>query len=231
MSRFQFQPLTEAVAGVAREGRLSLVAADGAAVPGGRLRLHLGPRIIGGRYFRAFIDRGDGQAPRRLLQGLYNDGPYPGQNWIEVFDVDVPEELAGVDGWEGRLEGYLRPLAGVIPDGGHLMIEYEKPAWRTTQLGLLAGIPPVATAMGALLFDLGAGDSFKDWYFPEGGQEGGRKLQGNKAHSAEQRKEMWGKRAAELRRFLDAPSQGDGATDARARAEARRLLAELRDPA
>jgi hypothetical protein len=156
-----------------------LAPADGAAVPGGALEIWLGPKKVGGRYFRGDITVGE--SARRFLQGLYNKGPYPGMNWIEIFDVDLPEELAGASDWESRLAGYLRPLADAIPAGGHLMIEYEKPMWRSTFSGLLAGVPPGETPLGRLLSEVGCGSSFKDWYFPEGGQEGGRKLQGNKA--------------------------------------------------
>jgi hypothetical protein len=107
------------------------------------------------------------------------------------------------------------------------MVDYETNLWRTTQVGLLAGIPPLATPLGALLFEVGCGDSFKDWYFPEGGQEGGRKLQGNKAAGADEAREMARKRAAELRLFLSAPTRGDPTTDARARHDAARILEAL----
>jgi hypothetical protein len=208
------------------EGRLLLAAIDGAEVPGGRLQVHLGPRRIGGQYARVELELGGGS--RRFLQALFNDGPYPGQNWVEVFDLDLPPALQGQDGWEARLAPYLGPVGAAIPPGGHLMVEYDKDLWRTTQSGLLAGIPPLATPLGALLFAVGCGDSFKDWYFPEGGQEGGPKLQGNKALTTDQALETARKRATELRSFLAAPPRGDPATDARARADATGILAELR---
>jgi len=219
VSRFEFAPAKEAAPDH------PLAGIDGARVPGGRLAVSLGPRIVGGRYFRLAI--GDGDRASRFVQGLYNAGGYPGQNWAEVFDIDPPDGVSHGDGWELKLKPYLEPLAGLIPPGGHLMIEYEKPEWRSTQLGLLAGIPPLATPMGELLFELDCGDSFKDWYFPEGGQEGGRKLQGNKAYSAEQREEFRAKRAAELRKFLEGPTRGAHDLDAAARAAARRVLKSL----
>ena len=75
--------------------------------------------------------------------------------------------------------------------------------------------------------EIGSGDSFKDWYFPEGGQEGGRKLQGNKAYTAEQAREMAAKRAAELQRFLAAPPRGAAEIEARARRDAEEVLRAL----
>ena len=108
------------------------------------------------------------------------------------------------------------------------MVEYESPMWSETQLGLLAGIPPLATPLGALLHDVGSGDSFKDWYFPEGGQEGGRKLQGNRAFTDEQGREMAAQRAAELESFLSGPPRGPAEMDARARATAGPILERLK---
>jgi len=185
----------------------------------------LGPRIVGKRYFRVLIGGSTGAG--RFLEALYNDGPYPGQNWVEIFDLERPPGLDDIDELGFALVPYLRPVADAIPPGGHLMAEYEKPDWHTTQRGLLAGVPPVATPLGALLFDLGVGDSFKDWYFPEGGMEGNRKLQGNRAYTEDQRLEMRALRAAELHRFLAAPRHAPVEIDARARADAVRLLATI----
>lgn len=222
--RFRFARATESEL-AAGEGRLRLTAVDGAQVPGGRLQLHLGPKKIGGRHARIELER-DGR-PRRFLQALFNDGPYPGQNWIEVFDVDLPAGMNTAGAWERELVPYLRPLATAIPPGGHLTVEYEQSLWQDTQGGLLAGIPPLATPLGALLFDAGSGDSFKDWYFPEGGQEGGRKLQGNKAYTDEQASEMAARRATELQAFLAGPNRGSPEMNARAREDATRILAAL----
>ena len=230
MSPFEFVPLAAipATVRVGRgEGRLNLAAIDGAAVPGGRLRVLLGPRIVGKRYFRLQLDGDDG--PRRFVEALYNDGLYPGQNWIEIYDMERPAPLAGEEHFAPALAPYLRPVADAIPAGGHLMAEYEKLDWHTTQRGLLAGIPPVATPLGALLFDLGVGDSFKDWYFPEGGMEGNRKLQGNRAYTDEQRAEMASKRATEVIEFLAGPQRAPAEIDARAREDAARVLESLRE--
>jgi hypothetical protein len=228
VSPFQFQPLADLPVAERQgrgEGRLNLAAFDGAEVPGGRLRVLLGPKIVGKRYFRLQLDGDAG--PERFIEALYNDGPYPGQNWVEVYDLDRPGALARQEHLAPALVPYLRPVADAIPPGGHLMAEYEKLDWHTTQRGLLAGIPPLATPLGALLFDLGVGDSFKDWYFPEGGMEGNRKLQGNRAYTEGQRVEMRAKRAGELRAFLEAPRHAPAEIDARARQDAARILESL----
>ncbi|MGI8609347.1 MAG: DUF1122 family protein [Candidatus Dormibacteria bacterium] len=228
MSPFEFQPLADlddAARATRGDDRLSLASMDGAEIPGGVLRVLLGPRIVGKRYFR--LQRDDGRHRERFIEALYNDGPYPGHNWVEIYDLELPPPLRGLEHFAPELEPYLRPVADAIPAGGHLMAEYEKPDWHSTQRGLLAGIPPVATPLGALLFALGVGDSFKDWYFPEGGMEGSRKLQGNRAYSADQRVQMHRKRAGELRRFLDAPAHAPVDIDQRARDTAEVILERL----
>ncbi|HEV1997528.1 MAG TPA: DUF1122 family protein, partial [Candidatus Dormibacteraeota bacterium] len=228
MSPFAFTPLAgmdAAARGAKGEDRLNLSRVDGAQVPGGTLRVLLGPKIVGKRYFR--LQRTEAERQVRFVEALYNDGPYPGHNWVEIFDMELPEPLRGREHFAPDLEPYLRPVADAIPAGGHMMAEYEKLDWHTTQRGLLAGIPPIATPLGALLFALGVGDSFKDWYFPEGGMEGSRKLQGNKAYTAPQRVEMHRKRAEELRRFLATPAQGPLEIDRRARDTAAIILHRL----
>lgn len=177
--RWEFTPLAEADGGEAA-ARHPLAAVEGAATPAGRLRLLLGPKIVGGRYFRLDLEAEDGGGRRRFLTGLANFGRYPGQNWVEVIDLELPAEVGTDPGWELRLAPCLRPLAEAIPAGGHLMIEYETGKWLPTQRALLRGTPALETPMGRLLEALGCAASIKDWYFPEGGQEGPRKLQGNK---------------------------------------------------
>src|SRR5258708_4326146 len=126
LSPFEFSPLDRG-AEPRRDGRLDLVLVDGAAVPAGTLELELGPRRIGGGYLRVFVRTAGGRA--RFIDALFNDGPHPGQNWIEIVDLDLPPDIAAYPGWEMRLVPYLAPMAAVIPRGGHMMIEYEKTMW------------------------------------------------------------------------------------------------------
>jgi hypothetical protein len=230
LSPFQFSRV-QAGDAAPREGRLDIASIDGVEVPGGVLEVDLGPKKIGGRYARVLIRANDDRW--RFLEALYNDGPYPGENWIEVFELELPPALrqpqaTTAPGWEDLLTPYFRPLGDAIPVGGHIMVDYESPPWAETERGLLAGIPPLATPLGALLYQSGCGGSFKDWYFPEGGQEGGRKLQGNKPFTEAQAHEMAAKRRQELEAFLAAPPRGSGEVDARARARAGPILDSLR---
>jgi hypothetical protein len=216
VKRFEFRPANEA------DPDHPLAAIEGAPVPGGVLRVELGPRIIGSRHFRLHVDGGGSR--NRFVQALFANGPYPGMNWAEVFDLELPPGIDPALGWEVALEPFLRPLGALIPAGGHLMIEYEKSMWSTTQLALLEGVPPLVTPMGRLLGRLDFGASIKDWYFPEGGQEGGRKLQGNRALSRAHDSDSRRARAAEIREWLAGPLSAAGESF---REDALRTLAEI----
>ena len=67
---------------------------------------------------------------------------------------------------------------------------------------LAAHVPPLATPLGALLYSAGCGDAFRDWYTPEGGREGGRKLQGFRAIDDAQRQRRGLEMLVELRAFM-----------------------------
>ena len=90
-----------------------------------------------------------------------------------------------------------------------------------TERALRRRVPPAATPLGLAL--LGAGCRwFKDWYFPEGGREGGTKLQGTLPLDEQRRNQAEGELATELRAFLNR-GDGDEADIVRAR-EALALL-------
>lgn len=147
-----------------------------------------------------------------------------------MIDIEIPPGLHGVEDWEEGLSGYMRPLVeAAIPPGGHLMVEYETDKWHSTQVGLLAGIPALATPMGLLFHRLGCASSFKDWYFPEGGMEGARKLHGNRALGPEHARETARLRLAELDAYLSSPPRGEPGIERRARATAELIASELRD--
>ena len=82
------------------------------------------------------------------------------------------------------------------------MVEYDSPAGQDTARSLSLGIPPAATPLGYLMFLVGCGAGFKDWYFAESGSEGPRKLQGYKALSSQQARLRTKETVAELKAFL-----------------------------
>jgi hypothetical protein len=174
-----------------------------------RLFVLLGPRNrVGASYFQIFLQTSPGEfsSPPAIL-GLHNQGEYPSYNWIEIISF-VPRLSFGLAGKtsevpiNGLSQQLFQYLADLIPQGGHMMVEYDSPEQQDTARSLALGIPPAATPLGYMLFSIGCGFGFKDWYFAEGGSEGPRKLQGYKAlnsqHAQLKTKEM----VQELTAFL-----------------------------
>ena len=176
----------------------------------GRLLVLLGPKSsVGARYFQLFLRLADGRlSPGAFLLGLHNSGSFLAYNWIDVARYDGAASFAG--GEEIALAGaperrLFRLLGGLIPPGGHLMVEYESAHARSTERMLSLGLPPVATPLGYLMFLGGCGASFRDWYISEGGREGPRRLQGFKPLDAASAASKAAAMAAELRAFLALP--------------------------
>ena len=164
----------------------TLAPLDGADLGGGvTLDVRLGPRsAVGSTYFRCYLATPGGRTTAPVVFGLQNSGPYPGFNWVEVLDYFASLPLDGGGTLEVTAEverALFERLAGVVPPGGHLMAEYDSVARTLTARALSARVPPVATPLGSLLFEVGCGVAFRDWYISEGGREGPRKLQGFRA--------------------------------------------------
>ncbi len=187
-----------------------------------RLLALLGPKnSVGARYFQLYLVDGGGRLSKEpLAWGLHNSGPYPGFNWIELTRYDAAPSFGdeAVDlaaaGWDGQL---FRYLSEVVPPGGHMMVEYESASQRDSARALGLGYPSAASPLGFLLFEAGC-RSFRDWYIPEGGREGPRKLQGfkplNAAVAAEKTEELRRQLAA-LVAAPEAPQHGEWGRTAR----------------
>ncbi len=211
---------------ISRESGHPLVALDGQPIDSGRLTVVLGPTSrFGARYFAVLLAASDGRVSREpVLTGLDHRGPLPSYNWTEVAEtkerVTLPDGNETDVGAEG-IERLFRLLFDALPAGGHLMVEYDSPARSETARALAQGVPPIATALGELLFRIGFGAHFKDWQIAEGGSEGPRKLQAYKPPSPAESRRWRDKVAAELEAFLSAPSRSSPAVQAaRRRAEA-----------
>jgi hypothetical protein len=129
--------------------------------------------------------------------------------------------IAGPDGerasfglwFTGRPSAGIRPWAdlvvedfAVIPEvvkalgpGGSLMVAYEGDE---TERALRRKVPPAATPVGLAMLKAGC-RWFKDWYYPEGGREGGTKLQATVPLDDARRRAAERSLAEELRQFLD----------------------------
>jgi hypothetical protein len=148
-----------------------------------KLVVLLGPKNrVGASYFQIFLRSNSGGFSREpAVMGLYSTGSYPSYNWIEIislsswvnFDSGRKVLAITVNGLAQQLFQYL---ADLIPPGGHMMVEYDSLEQQDTARSLALGIPPAFTPLGYLLFSVGCGAGFRDWYFAEGGSEGPRKL-------------------------------------------------------
>jgi hypothetical protein len=161
---------------------------------------------VGSTYFRLhLVTEAFGRVVEPVAFGLQNSGPYPGYNWVEVIEwrevlplsdgrsVEVP---AGIE------RQLFRRLGELVPPGGHLMAEYDSPGRVITAKALYLRVPAAATPLGATLAVAGCGDAFRDWYIPEGGREGPRKLQGFRATNAEHARVRGLETIAALEAFL-----------------------------
>lgn len=194
------------------------------------LLLLIGPKNrAGASYFHAFLrDPDETPSAGPVLTGLHGQGQYPGYNWVEVMALASRFHLGSRDvALDGLRQPLLQALADIIPPGGHMMLEYDSPEHLETAQALARGVPPIATPLGCLLFEVGCGSSFTDWHFCEGGCEGPRKLQGHKALDARHAQDRARSLAGELHAF-NARAQGSGSDVERAaRHRARNLLVAL----
>ena len=217
----------------AKEPEHPLHALDGLAFDGGALQVLLGPTSrFGARYFAALLAMRDRLSREPVVSGLHHSGALPSYNWIEVAETNERLTLRDGQSLDIGPQGIVRVfelLLGLLPPGGHLMVEYDSPQRAETARALALGVPHIATPLGESLFRLGFGAHFKDWQIAEGGSEGPRKLQAyNPPTDADAQR--WRQEAAEqLTVFLQgSPSQLDIIQAARERANA--LLPLLRTP-
>jgi hypothetical protein len=198
-----------------------LSALEGQELAGHRLRVFLGPTSrFGARYFAVAIES-NGELSLPVLRGLHRSGPLPSYNWIEVAETNETAMFEGgrqVAIGAAGVEGLFALLVGLLPAGGHIMVEYDSPQRAETARELAHNVPALATPLGELLFRAGCGARFKDWQIAEGGAEGPRKLQAYKPLTDEHAQRWRREAAEELRAFLSGPDSM--ASAARRRAEA-----------
>lgn len=191
----------------------------------------IGPtNSVGARYFRCYVLTEVGRVREPVVFGLQHSGPFPGNNWVDVAEYRA--ELTLPDGrtveiTDGIERQIFARLADLVPRGGHLMAEYESPARTLTARALALGVPPVATPLGATLRAVGCGVAIRDWYFPEGGREGPRKLQGFRAVDAEHERRSAAAMVPKLEAFLADKRDLDWDVLGFTRPIARTALAEL----
>ena len=192
----------------------------------------LGPKnAVGSRYYQLFLADSAGQlADGPLALGLHNSGAYPGFNWIEMSQYEERPRFGETELslWDSGLdEPLFAALSGLVPAGGHLMVEYDSPSHRATERILTLRYPAAASPIGFRLFAAGV-RSYRDWYISEGGREGPRKLQGFKPLNAAIAAEKTAALRTELEAMLASPANGGhGQWGRLARALGRRVLDDL----
>lgn len=174
----------------------------------------LGPKNnVGSQYFQIFVANGTGAlADEPLALGLHNSGPYPGFNWVELTRYNSALAFRGelFDLTEGDLDlDFIRMVSELVPPGGHLMVEYDSPSQAPSAQVMTRGLPAATSPIGFRMFQVGC-RSYRDWYIPEGGREGPRKLQGFKPWNEEIRQEKTAALRAELEAFVSEANGRDG---------------------
>ena len=181
----------------------------------------------------ALRDRGGAISSSPIATGIVSGGGRGVKPWLEcrLFPIVEFNDRSPVDARSVGLEGEIvKVLSGLIPPGGHLMLDYESPGQEETFTELALRIPPAATYLGSLMFRAGCRGEFKDWYFSEGGHEGPRKLQANKSPDAASGRRAMRQHLRELRAFIRRPeprSSKEAAIVSNAKTRARLLLKEL----
>lgn len=171
----------------------------------------------------------DGSAEEHLLCMALFPGRRPYYRpWMELFCIR--ERAAGVSYFDSEVEDKLLEFlcAGLGP-GDKIFVEYYHD--RETCCGLTRGFPPAITRQGYKLFRLGF-TWFKDWYFSEGGHEGGQKLQGERPLDEVARRKHMQRIKAEVKAFLERSEDWQLKGDAsgyllRAKERAREVLIEI----
>lgn len=106
--------------------------------------------------------------------------------FFSYFDSDIEQSL-------------IHLFCNALPPAGKLFVSYD--ADDETRRGLMMNIPMVLSRLGFLMYMNGC-TWFKDWYFPEGGFEGGQKLQGEKPLNSIHKKQHLGQLKEEVSDFI-----------------------------
>ena len=181
----------------------------------------------------ALRDRSGAISSSPIATGIVSGGGRGVMPWLEgrLLPIVNFANRGAVDARAIGLEAEIvKVLSGLIPPGGHLMLDYEHPGQQETFAELALGVPPAASYLGSLMFRAGCRGEFKDWYFSECGHEGPRKLQANKSPDAASRQRAMREHLRQLRAFIRGPippASQEAAIITKAKARARLLLKEL----
>ena len=138
--------------------------------------------------FEIFLQHAkQGKSSIPVISGLYSEGRQPYlRNWMDMDYFPAVEfkggKKADLHGTETE-KSLFRLLGRIIEPNGSMMVSYElfsgeHQLHRETRKMLEKQTPPILTPIGQLLLEAGCWSNIRDWYIPEGGKEGNKKLQG-----------------------------------------------------
>jgi hypothetical protein len=146
--------------------------------------------------------------------------------WIEItypYDFKSDNISSSLNLFDSIIEReIIRLFCESLPPAGKIFVSYESDD--ETIKGLMRNIPPVLTRLGFLLFKQGC-TWFKDWYFPEGGLEGGQKLQGEKSITQEHRMLQLNRLYGQVSKFLSLKAKENVHSSIERRAVERGMIA------
>ena len=169
----------------------------------------------------------EGERSRLLfIKVFYGTAPY--RPWVELFGIPDVVSVGGdtVQYFDSPFEDRLLGLfSNGLPPAGALYVEYRRDL--ETRRDLFRGFPPAVTRLGYKLFKLGF-TWFKVWYFPEGGSEGGEKLQAEKPLNRDGKKRQIRAIRDDAEAFLEKSREGieNDSLMKRAVERAREILSE-----
>lgn len=147
--------------------------------------------------------------------------------WIEVYNIEpiLGGERSGIPFIGSSMEAQLLDsLARALGPGERLFIEYYRDPETLAQLD--QGVPVIASRLGYELYKRGF-TWFKVWYYPEGFNEGGQKIQAEKPLDEDRRRTHIREHLAELKAFISRHRIPSSPELGLALARARRLAREL----
>ncbi|MFW5898360.1 MAG: DUF1122 family protein [Candidatus Saliniplasma sp.] len=177
-------------------------------------------------YLPIYLVKG-GEKKRLLYMSVYLGNPPHYRGWIELFGINDELTFNGdkISYFDSNLERELISLISSHSRAGEkLFIEYQQD--EETLSASNRGIPEPLTRLGHLLFQNGY-TWFKDWYFAEGFNEGGQKLQGEKPIDGKNRQRHFREIVKDVKRFLSNRSEEMDKVEENAVERARELIAEV----
>lgn len=159
-------------------------------------------RINRQKYLEIFCQK-DGSEKLIFYLSVYEGREPYYKPWVEIFGINNNVYLQGknIKYFDTEIEKImLRKISENLDEGGRIFVEYSED--EETRFGLVRGYPEVITRLG---YELYKHDYtwFKDWYYPEGFNEGGEKLQAEKPIDKEHEQNHHKRIREEVKNFLE----------------------------